>query len=205
MMKPLIVILLKYLLLLSLAAVSLIFIFTSYVDYQEVKYLFAGLGAAFVVVSCLEAEVIASRAKSTRSFRYFTPAFITKRFIKTVFFICAGSVLLFPHSIINYLSFLCFLVAGTEIILTIWRYTRGLCFAAFEGDQFLLATNKIVSVPAASIEKIEKRHGITYLVYGNRQAITLRTDFMNERQAFDAALNEWIRANHLESKVVASS
>jgi hypothetical protein len=204
-MKPLLTILSKYLILFALAAVSVVFIFTNYIGYKEVKYLFGGLGIAYILACCLEAEVIASTVKGTQTFRYFTPAFITKRFIKVVFFICAGSVLLFPHSIINYLSFLCFLIAATEIVVTLWRYLRGLCFAAFEGDTFLLATNKITTVYAEGIEKIEKRHGITYLVYENKGAITLRTDFMKERPAFDAALSNWITKNHLEGKVVASS
>ncbi|MCZ8286349.1 MAG: hypothetical protein O9353_12925, partial [Bacteroidia bacterium] len=124
-MKPLLTILSKYLILFALATVSVVFIFTSYIGYKEVKYLFAGLGAAYIICCCLEAEVIASTIKGTQTFRYFTPAFITKRFIKIVFFICAGSVLLFPQSIINYLSFLCFLIAATEIIVTLWRYLRG--------------------------------------------------------------------------------
>lgn len=204
-MKPLLTILSKYLILFALAIVSVVFIFTGYIGYTEVKYLFAGLGIAYTIACCLEAEVIASTVKGTQTFRYFTPAFITKRFIKIVFFICAGSVLLFPHSIINYLSFLCFLIAATEIVVTLWRYGRGLCFAAFEGDKFLLATNKIVTVYATGIVKIEKRHGITYLVYENRTAVTIRTDFMKDRKAFDAALGKWIKDNHLEDKVVASS
>ncbi len=204
-MKPLLTILSKYLILFALATVSVVFIFTGYIGYTEVKYLFAGLGIAYIIACCLEAEVIASTVKGTQTFPYFTPAFITKRFIKIVFFTCAGSVLLFPHNIINYLSFLCFLIAATEIVVTLWRYLRGLCFAAFEGDTFLLATNKITTVYAAGIEKIEKRHGITYLVYENKAAITLRTDFMKDRKSFDAALSNWITENHLESKIVPSS
>lgn len=204
-MKPLLTILSKYLILFALATVSVVFIFTNYIGYSEVKYLFAGLGIAYAITCCLEAEVIASTVKGTQTFRYFTPAFITKRFIKIVFFVCAGSVLLFPHSIINYLSFLCFLIAATEIVVTLWRYLRGLCFVAFEGNTFLLATNKIITVYAAGIEKIEKRHGITYLVYENKAAITLRTDFMKDRNAFDAALSTWIKENNLENKIVPSS
>lgn len=204
-MKPLLTILSKYLILFALATVSVVFIFTNYIGYREVKYLFAGLGITYVIACCVEAEVIASTVKGTQTFRYFTPAFITKRFIKIVFFICAGSVLLFPHSIINYLSFLCFLIAATEIVVTLWRYLRGLCFAAFEGNTFLLATNKIVTVYAEGVKKIEKRHGITYFVYDNKAAITLRTDFMSDNRAFDTALSAWIKENHLEDKVVASS
>lgn len=204
-MKPLLAILSKYIILLSLATVSVVFIFTGYIDYTEVKYLFTGLGIAYILVCCLEAEVIASTARGTQTFRYFTPAFITKRFIKIVFFICAGSVLLFSNSIIIYLSFLCYLVAATEIVVTLWRYARGLCFAAFEDDTFLLATNRIVTVYASGVEKIEKRHGITYLVYEGKGAITIRTDLMKDRKNFDAALSAWISKNHLEDKVVASS
>ena len=204
-MKPLFAILSKYLILFCIVAISLVFIFTSNIGYKEIRYIFAGLGLAFILVSCVEAEVIASIHKGIKKYNYFTPGFISKRFIKIVFFLCAGSILLIPHNIIRYMAFLCFLVAATEIIVTAWRYFRKLCFIAFEGNKILLATNNIISVHAAGIEKIEKRHGITYFVYENKAAITLRTDLMRERDAFDAALSVWIAENHLEGKVVATT
>jgi hypothetical protein len=204
-MKPLLAILSKYLILFSIIAVSAVFIFTSNIGYKEIRYFFAGLGLLYIIASCIEAEVIAAINKGTRKYIYFTPSFVSRSFIKAVFFICAGGILLFPYNIIKYLSFVCFLIAFTEIVLTLWRYARKLCFVAFEGNKILLSTNKIISVHAAGIEKIEKRHGITYFVYENKAAITLRTDMMKERNAFDAALSDWIRENHLEDKVVASS
>jgi hypothetical protein len=204
-MKPLLAILSKYLVLFSIIAVSAVFIFSSNIGYKEINYFFAGLGLLYVIICCVEAEVIAAIDKGTRKYIYFTASFVSKRFIKVVFFVCAGGILLFPHNIIRYLSFVCFLIAFTEIVLTLWRYARKLCFVAFEGNKILLSTNKIVSVHAAGIEKIEKRHGITYFVYENSAAITLRTDMMKERDGFDAALSNWIRENHLEDKVVASS
>lgn len=204
-MKPLLAILSKYLILFSIIAVSAVFIFTANIGYKEINYFFAGLGLLYIITCCVEAEVIAAIHKGTRKYIYFTPSFVSKRFLKIVFFTCAGGILLFPHHIIKYLSFVCFLIAFTEIVLTVWRYARRLCFVAFEGNKILLSTNTIVSVHAAGIEKIEKRHGITYFVYENRAAITLRTDLMKERIAFDAALADWIRGNNLEEKVVASS
>lgn len=204
-MKPLFAILLKYLTLLSTLAVTLVFIFTTNIGYKEIKYIFLGLAILFVLVSCMEAEQIAAIDKGTRKFIYFTDSFITKRFIKTIFFLCCGCILLFPHSIIRYMSFVCFLIAFTEIALTLWRYMRKLCFVAFEGNKILLSTNKIISVHAAAIEKIEKRHGITYFVYENNAAITLRTDTMKEKEAFYTALSAWIADNHLEEKVIATT
>ena len=204
-MKPLLSILFKYCILLSVLAVTLVFIFTTNIGYKEIKYIFAGLTILFIIASCIEAEQIAAIDKGTKKFIYFTDSFITKRFIKTIFFLCCGCVLLFPYSIIRYMSFVCFLIAFTEIILTLWRYLRKLCFVAFEGNKILLSTNKIISVHAAAIEKIEKRHGITYFIYENNAAITLRTDTMKEKDAFSAALSKWIAENNLEGKVVATT
>ncbi len=204
-MKPLLSILFKYFILFSVVAVTLVFIFTTNIGYKEITYFFAVLTVLYVAACCIEAEQIASVLKGTKKFIYFTDAFISKRFLKIIFFLCAGSILLFPHSIIKYMSFVCFLIAFTEIMVTFWRYARTLCFVAFEENKIILATNKIVSIHAAAIEKIEKRHGITYFVYENNAAITLRTDTMKEKEMFYMALTKWIADNQLESKVVATS
>ncbi len=204
-MKPLLSILFKYIILFVIIGITLVFIFTNNIGYTEIKYLFAGLSVLYIAACCIEAEQIAAVSKGTKKFIYFTDSFISKRFLKIIFFLCSGSILLFPHSIINYMSFICFLIAFTEIILTLWRHARKLCFVAFEGNKIIMSTNKIISIHAAAIEKIEKRHGITYFVYENNAAITLRTDTMKEKDAFSEALTKWIADNHLESKVVTAS
>ena len=204
-MKALLAILLKYIILFTIVTFTLIFVFTNNIGYKEIKYIFLILAVVYICVCCIEAELIASLLKGTKRFIYFTDGFVSKRFLKIIFFVCAGGILLFPHSIINYFSFTCFLIAAAEIVVTFWRYTRKLCFIAFEDDRIILSTNKIITVYAANIEKIEVRHGITYFVYNGKAAITLRTDMMIEKDAFKEALTFFIAHNHLEGKVIASS
>ncbi len=204
-MKPLFAILLKYILLFTIITFSLVFIFTNNVGYKEIKYIFFSLGFIYILVCCVEAELIAALLKETKRFVYFTDGFISKRFLKIIFFTCTGSILLFPHSIINYLSFICFLIAASEIFVTFWRYARKLCFVAFENDKIILATNKIVSVHASQIKKIEARHGITYFVYNQKAAITLRTDMMADKDAFNKGLEIFVNENNLAEKVIATS
>jgi len=204
-MKSLLSILFKYTILFTTVVVTLVFIFTNTIGYKEIKYFFGILAALYIIVCCVEAELIASVIKGTRKFIYLTDGFISKRFLKIFFFTCAGGILLFPHSIVRYMAFLCFMIAFTELFVTLWRYLRKLCFIAFEGDTIVLVTNKIFSVHASSIEKIETRHGITYFVYNNNEAITLRTDMMREKEAFKLTLAAWVTENNLQSKVVATT
>ena len=106
-------------------------------------------------------------------------------------------------SIIKYLAFLCFLIAFTEIVVTIWRKLKHLGFVALEGDKLILSTNKIEVTSAKEIEKIEARHGLTYIVNYNKKTITLRTDTMEEKEEFYQALKQWIDRNNLSDKVIA--
>jgi hypothetical protein len=96
---------------------------------------------------------------------------------------------------------LCFLIAFTEIVVTIWRKVKHLCFIALEDDHLILSTNKIEVTSAKEIEKIESRHGLTYFINYNKKAITLRTDMMKEKDEFNLALQEWINRNNLLDKV----
>ena len=202
-MNSLFSILLKNVILLALIAISLVFIFTQYIGFKEVRYVFLGMGLLYVLSSCYEAYTLSQVKQGTRKFIYFTDGFLAKRIIKIISFICIGVLLYYSgRSIIKYMSFLCFLIALTEIIVTIWRYLKNLCFVALEDDQLILSTNKINITSAKEIEKIESRHGLMYFINYNKKAITLRTDMMIENSEFKLAIDAWINKNNLIEKVV---
>lgn len=202
-MNSLFSILLKNIILFSLIIISLVFVFTQYIGYKQVRYIFAGVGALFVVASCWEAYTLSQVKKDTRKFIYFTDGFVAKRIIKIISFICIGVLMYISGSIIRYMAFLCFIIAFTEIIVTLWRKFKNLCFVALEDDVLIVSTNKIDTTSAKEIQKVETRHGLTYFVNYNKKTITLRTDMMSEKEEFSSALNEWIIKNNLTDKVIA--
>ena len=163
--------------------------------------MFLGLGSVYVIVACIEAFKLSQINASTKKYVYFTDGFIAKRFIKIIAFICCGVVLYYSGSIIKYLSFLCFLIAITEVVVTAWRYYKNLLFVAFENDALIIATNKLNTMWANEVAKIETRHGLTYFVNQKNVSFTVRTDMMKENVEFKTALNNWITENKLESKV----
>ncbi len=201
-MNSLFSILFKNIILLALITVSLVFVFTKYIGYKEVRFIFLGLGLLFVLASCFEAYVLSQVKKNTRKFIYFPDGFVAKRVIKIISFICIGVLLYYSESIIKYLAFLCFLIAFTEIVVTIWRKVKDLCFVALEDNVIIVSTNKIDTTSAKEIQKIEARHGLTYFVNYNKKTITLRTDMMPENKEFNVALDNWIVSNQLLDKVV---
>lgn len=200
-MNSLFAILLKNFVLLILITVSLIFIFTPYIGYKEVKFVFLSLGTLYVFAACLEAFKLAQIKKGTQRFVYFTDGFLAKRIIKTIIFIASGVLLLYSGSIIKYLAFLCFLIAFTEIIVTLWRYLKNLCFIAFEDSLLIISTNKLHTMKASDMAKIETRHGLTYFVNKKNVAFTVRSDMMKEKTTFGQKLDEWINQNHLNDIV----
>jgi hypothetical protein len=204
-MNSLFSILLKNIILLALIVISLVFMFTQYIGFKEIRYIFLGMGLLYVLSACFEAYTLSKVKKGTQKFIYFTDGFLAKRIIKIISFICIGILLYYSgRSIIKYMSFLCFLIAFTEIVVTIWRYLKKLCFVALEDDQLILSTNKINVTSAKEIEKIEYRHGLMYFINYNKNAITLRTDMMSENSEFKLALDTWITRNNISEKVVKS-
>jgi hypothetical protein len=201
-MNSLFSILLKNLVLLALITISLVFIFTPYIGYKEVRYVFLGMGLLFVFASCFEAYTLSQVKSGTKKFIYFPDGFVAKRIIKIISFVCIGVLMYISGSIIKYMAFLCFLIAFTEIVVTIWRKLKNLCFVALEDDKLIISTNKIDTTTAKEIQKIETRHGLTYFINYNKKAITLRTDMMNENAEFKLALDTWIDSNGLRDKFV---
>lgn len=201
-MNSLFSILLKNVILLSIIVISLVFMFTQYIGFKEVRYVFSGMGVLYILAACYEAYSLSQVKIGTKKFIYFTDGFVAKRVIKIIAFTCVGVLMYYSgKSMIKYLSFLCFLIAFTEIVVTVWRKIKHLCFVALEDDKLILSTNKIEVTSAKEIEKIESRHGLTYFVNYNKKTITLRTDMMSEKEEFNLALQEWIIKNNLTDKV----
>lgn len=201
-MNSLLSVLLKNLILLTIIVISLVFVLTQYIGFKEARVIFIVTGALYILAACYEAYNLSQVKKGTKQFTYFTDGFVAKRIIKIISFICIAILMYVSGSIIKYMAFLCFLIAFTEIVVTIWRKIKHLCFVALEDDKLILSTNKIEVTRANEIEKIEWRHGLTYFINYSKKAITLRTDMMSEKDEFNIALQEWILRNNLTDKVV---
>lgn len=201
-MNSLFSILLKNFILLALVSISLIFVFTQYIGYKEVRIIFLGLGVLYILSACYEAYNLSQVKKGTIKFIYFPDGLVAKRTIKIIAFTCIGILMYYSGSIIKYMAFLCFLIAFTELTVTIWRKLKGLCFVALEDDKIIISTNKIDTTSAMEISKIEARHGLVYFINYNKKAITLRTDMMKQNVEFKKALDQWVIQNNLAAKVV---
>ena len=70
-MNSLFSILLKNLVLLALIVILLVFVFTQYIGYKEVRYIFLGMGVIYIVASCLEAYALSKIKRETKKFIYF--------------------------------------------------------------------------------------------------------------------------------------
>ena len=75
------------------------------------------MGLLFIIVSCLEAYNISQVKEGTTKFIYFPDGFVAKRVIKIIMLVCIGILMYISNSIIKYMSFLCFLIAFTEIVV----------------------------------------------------------------------------------------
>jgi len=196
-MSTVIFVLLKNLALLFLVIANVVFIFTNYIGYKQSTYLFIGLGAFYLLTSFLEALVLSKPQANSKKFNYLTDAYLSKRFIKVITFVCCGVVLLISGSIIKYLAYLCFTIAITDVIITLVRYFGKWSFVAISDDVISISTNKLITLRANEIEKIEFRHGLTYVITKDKNTVTIRTDNMKGETEFVNALINWINSNSI--------
>lgn len=201
-MKSFYSVLLKNILLLALITTSLIFMFTTYIGFKEVNYVLGAIGFLYLLAACYEAYSQSRVQENVRHFVYFTDGFFAKRLLKIIVLLTSAVLLYFSPSIINYLSFVCVVIAFTEIIVTLWRYIKKLSFVALTNDEIVISTNKPEAMAISNIAKIETRHGLTYFVDNQNNALTIRTDMMPEKEAFHVALKQWLTAHQLIDKLI---
>jgi hypothetical protein len=197
-MKSVLVVLIKNFVLISMVIAHMIFAFTNYIGYKESKYVFLIFGFLYFISAITEAIVFSRLASNITKYPYLTDAFLTKRFLKIIILVCCGTVLIISGSIVKSLSYLCFTIAITETLLTIWRWIAKLNYVAIDHDAIHISTNKKITLFADELEKIEIRHGITYLVKKNKDSEAIRTDTsMKEKSPFFFQLKEWAKTNSL--------
>lgn len=192
----------KNALLILLLIDNLLFVFTNFIGYSEVKYHLLVLGILFLLASGYEARQLSQLKTTAKKFVYFTDGFLAKRIIKIVALTVSGVVLYLSGSIIKYMAFIFFIIAATDVLVTAWRYIGNLCFIAFDEDVLVLGTNKLDFMRANEIDKIETRHGLTYFVSKHEKNFTVRTDVMKEKEAFKAALQSWVQNNNLSDRFI---
>jgi len=179
--------------------------FTQYIGFKQIPFIFGSTGALYILAACLEAYALSRTKSDTKKFIYFTDGFVAKRIIKVIVFTCIGIILYYSQSIIKYMAFLCFLIGFTELIVTLWRYAKNLCFIAIENETLIISTNKMNTITVKELQKIEYRHGLIYLVKYNKKTITLRTDLMKDKNEFQLALESWLNHHNLSDKLIRNS
>jgi len=198
-MKNVLVILTKNLVLVSMVIAYMLFAFTNYIGYKESKYVFIIFGLLYFISAIAETIILSKQSADVIKYAYITDAFLTKRFIKIIALICCGTVLLLSASIVQSLSYLCYTIAITEIIVTLWRWIGKLNYVTIEDNSITISTNKKIIVYVDEIEKIEIRHGITYLIKKNKDSESIRTDnSMKHNRSFLNTLKEFAIRHELK-------
>jgi hypothetical protein len=198
-MKNVLVILTKNLVLVSMVIAYMLFAFTNYIGYKESKYVFIIFGLLYFISAIAETIILSKQSADVIKYGYITDAFLTKRFIKIIALICCGTVLLLSASIVQSLSYLCYTIAITEIIITLWRWIGKLNYVTIEDNSITISTNKKIIVYVDEIEKIEIRHGITYLIKKNKDSESIRTDSsMKHNRSFLNTLKEFAIRHELK-------
>ena len=119
------------------------------------------------------------------------------RALKIGLFFSFGLLLLTSESRIKYIFPICFIIAGTEGIITYLKYKRSLCFVNIYANYLLIVENGLKRVFASEIMIIEFRHDIFYFVKKNHKSVQIKLEHIQKRDSFIQGINDWINRNNV--------
>jgi hypothetical protein len=173
-------------------AITLIYVFSAYMRLHEFMILFYVTGAAYLAAGFLEAYSYKALVKNKADiFTYVTDSAIAKSSLKIILYMAVGVLLYASGSIIKYMSFLCFLRSGLELINLCYKAMSGSMFIYLDRDVINIVTTRPERVYSSEIQQINCRHGLVYLVKNDKKTVTLRSDIMRGKDVFMSRLLQW--------------
>jgi hypothetical protein len=131
-------------------------------------------------------------------FAYYPGSFFMFRIIKTGLFLMFGIVLIFVPSIIKVLYPICFVIAFTEILVGLVKYSKRLSFVSVIDNYILIGRESIEKIFASELERVEYRHDIIYLVKKDRKTSVIKVFSISEHDKFLRTIKAWIAKNGVE-------
>ncbi|MBS1636322.1 MAG: hypothetical protein JST26_10420 [Bacteroidetes bacterium] len=191
-MKTALFSILKNLVLLLILGVILVFIFSIYIVKQEFLICFAAGSLLYILACILEAHSHKALITSGSTvFMYHTASAVAKYVIKIAVYVVIGVVFLVSGNNMKYMAWLCFMVAGAEVVIMLYKhFTKGY-YISLSDEKLVVSTTKPEVAFISGIKQINTRHGLVYILKHDLKAITIRVDIMPDKEAFMQKLTSW--------------
>lgn len=119
------------------------------------------------------------------------------RAIKIGIYLMFAIILGTSETSVKFLYPVCLIIAFTEIIITLLKYFKRLCFVNFYANYILIAKERINKVFANEVENMEYRHDIIYIVKKDKKTVSIKAYSVVERMQFLTKAKEWVANNKI--------
>lgn len=189
----------KNLVLIALVVLTLLALFRGLLNKSELLIMQVALGLIYAVISYFEYNNTSYKAQlPVERFAYYPGSFFTLRVLKVGIYLTFGLLLFFSPSAVKVLYPVCLIIAFTEIIVSILKYTQKLCFVNIYANYLLIALEDMQKIFAGDLDYIEFRHEIFYLIKKNGGSVTIKTFSIDNKELFMTKMKEWIRNNNIK-------
>jgi hypothetical protein len=167
-------------------------------SWKEIVSLQVLAGLAYVFLSCYEYLNANYKASlPVQRYPYFTSSFFMFRFLKVGVFLSFAILLLLSKSQVKYLAPICFMISGTELLITLLKFKKGLCFVNIYANYILIMQQRALKVFATELMIVEFRHGIFYFIKKNHKSLQINLEHIHEKELFLNSIHAWIVRNHV--------
>lgn len=189
----------KNLVLITLVALTVMSIFNVIMSDADLLILQVVMGLVYALLSYFEYNNTAYKAMlPVERFSYYPGSFYTLRFLKIGIYLTFALLLAFSPSGVKILYPVCLALALTEIIVSLLKYYKKLCFVNIYANYILIALEEMEKIFAAEVENVEYRHDIFYLVKKNGKTTSIKTFSIQDKDIFINKMKDWIVNNDIK-------
>ena len=157
------------------------------------------MGLMYALFSYFEYNNTAYKAMlPVERYAYFPGSFYTLRLLKIGIYLTFAGVLGFSPSGVKILYPVCLALALTEIIISLLKYFKKLCFVNIYANYILIALEDMEKIFASEVDYIEFRHEIFYLIKKNGKSTNIKTFVIQDKDIFINKMKDWIVNNDVK-------
>lgn len=189
----------KNLVLITLVVLTVLSIFRVIVSDTDLLLIQVVMGLLYTLFSYFEYNNTSYKAMlPVERFSYYSGSFFTLRALKIGIYLTFALLLAFSPSGVKILYPVCLAMALTEIVISLLKYYKKLCFVNVYANYILIALEEMEKVFASEVENVEYRHDIFYLIKKNGKSTMIKTYSIQDKDIFINKMKDWIVNNDVK-------
>ena len=186
----------KNLVLITLVILTVYTLFQGIFTGSDLLIIQVVMGMLYALLSYFEYNNTAYKALlPIERFAYYPGSFYMYRFIKIGIYLTFALVLAFSPSRVDVLYPICLAMALTEIIISLLKYYKKLCFVNVYANYILIALEEMEKIFVSEVDHVEYRHEIFYIIKKSGRSTMIKTFSIQDKDVFINKMKDWIVNN----------